>query len=290
MVRGHAERGLLVHRGVSAPRLPLTRDDILDWDTVVDRLAAQEPLWEPGSGYAYHAITHGWLVGEVIRRVTGLSVGEYFRESIAGPLGVEAWIGLPAAERDRVATMLVGPTLAELSALQAAARTPGVVDWAEQAMILGGALPHELVGPGAGFNDPAVQAAEIPGAGGIASARSLAAIWSAAIVETDGVRLLEAATVAEATVPLSSGPPVWEVPGPWPAWGMGFQLGTAARRYLTPSGFGHDDAGGQVAFADPGADVGFAFLTNRMEGVGDVRATRVVDALREVLELPDVDG
>ncbi|PPF15065.1 MULTISPECIES: serine hydrolase domain-containing protein [unclassified Rathayibacter] len=278
---------LLAHRaGLSAPRLPLTTADLADWDLVAGRLAEQEPLWEPGTGYAYHPITHGWLIGEVIRRVTGRSVGAAFQERIAGPVGAEAWIGLPASEQGRVATMLVGPTLAELTAAQAAARTPGVVDWGERAMTLGGALPVELVGPGTGFNDPVLQAAEIPGAGGIGSARALAAIWSAAFTETDGVRLLEDATIERATAPLSSGPPVWPVPGPWPAWGCGFQLGTDARRYLTPSGFGHDGAGGQVAFADPDAGVGFAFLTNRMEGVGDVRATRVVEALATALRLP----
>ncbi|PPG52022.1 carboxylesterase, partial [Rathayibacter sp. AY2B3] len=124
------------------------------------------------------------------------------------------------------------------------------------------------------------------GAGGIGSARALAAIWSAAFTETEGVRLLEDATIERATAPLSSGPPVWPVPGPLPAWSCGFQLGTEARRYLTPSGFGHDGAGGRVAFADPDAGVGFAFLTNRMEGVGDVRATRVVEALATALRLP----
>ena len=277
---------LLAHRsGVSAPREPLTTGDILEWETVIARLAAQEPLWQPGTGHAYHAITHGWLIGEVIRRITGQSVGECFRRLIAGPLGAEAWIGLPANEQHRVATMRVGPSLADLTAAQARARTPGATDWAEQAMTLGGALPHELVGSGTGFNDPAVREAEIPGAGGVASARALAAIWSAAVVETDGVRLLRDETIAAATVPQSSGAPVWDVPGPWPAWGMGFQLGTEVRRYLTPSGFGHDGAGGQVAFADAEAGVGFAFLTNRMDGLGDTRGTAIIDALAEALGL-----
>lgn len=276
---------LLAHRsGLSAPREPFSVDDITDWGRVVAQLAAQEPLWEPGTGYAYHAITHGWLAGEVIRRVTGRSVGEYFADLIARPLHADAWIGLPTGLHDRVAHMQVGATLAELTRQQAAARTPGTTDWSLQAMTLGGALAPELITSTEGFNSPAVQSAEIPGAGGIATARSLAAIWSATVETTDGVRLLDSATVQDATRVRTEGAPVWDVPGPWPRWGAGFQLDSEARRYLGPSGFGHDGAGGQCAFADPEYGVGFAFLTNQMEAIEDFRATRIVDALRETLD------
>lgn len=277
-------KDLLSHRsGVSAPRVPLTTDDVLNWDVVVAALAAQQPLWAPGTGYAYHAITHGWLVGEVIRRITGRTVGQYFDDLVAAPLHLAAWIGLPPALRDRVAHLQVGPTLAQLTQQLADARTPGRIDWSNEAMTLGGAFAPELVTETGGFNSPAIQAAEIPGAGGISTARSLAAIWSATVVATDGVRLLDDGVLAEATRVQSEGAPVWDVPGPWPRWGMGFQLDSDARRYLGPSGFGHDGAGGQCAFADPEYGVGFAFLTNQMEAIDDVRATRIVDALRSVL-------
>ncbi|TQL44922.1 CubicO group peptidase (beta-lactamase class C family) [Homoserinimonas aerilata] len=277
-------KDVLAHRsGVSAPRHPMTVDDITDWDTVVTHLAAQEPLWEPDTGYAYHALTHGWLMGEIIRRVTGKTVGEYFSEVVAIPLGADAWIGLPEKQQSRVAHLQVGSTLAELVAQQEAARPSGVTDWSERAMTLGGALPPELVGTDSGFNNPVVRAAEIPGAGGIATARALASIWSATIGETDGVRLLEDSAIEAATELQSEGPPVWDVPGPWPRWGMGLQLDSEPRRFVTERGFGHDGAGGQAAFADPGAGIGFAFLTNRMEAIADVRATRIVDSLRTVL-------
>lgn len=277
-------KDLLAHRsGLSAPRDPLTTAEIIDWSTVVAKLAGQEPLWEPDSGYAYHAITHGWLVGEVIRRITGLSVGAYFAEAIAEPLRVDAWIGLPAGVHSRVAHLQVGSTLAQLTAAQAAARTPGTTDWNELAMTLGGALAPELIGVDEGFNDPLIQSAEIPGAGGIATARALATIWSATVVETAGVRLLGSDVLDTATVVQSEGAPVWDVPGPWPRWGMGFQLDSEVRRFLTSASFGHDGAGGQSAFADPSAEVGFAYLTNQMEAIDDQRATRVIDALRETL-------
>lgn len=275
---------LLSHRsGLSAPRVPLSADDVLDWDLVVGRLAAQEPLWEPGTGYAYHAITHGWLVGEVIRRITGRSYAEQLAEVVTGPLGVDAYVGLPAAERERVAHVRVGPALAEVAARVEAVQASGTVDWSIQAMTLGGAFPAALVSETGGFNDPAIRAAQIPGAGGIGSARALATIWSATVVETNGVRLLEPPVVERATREQSSGEPVWPLPGPYTRWGLGFQIDSQNRRYLTPAGFGHDGAGGQSAFADPELGVGFAFLTSEMEARDDHRATRIVDALRDVL-------
>ena len=277
-------KDLLAHRsGLSAPRSILSAADVVDWDTVVSQLGSQAPLWEPGSGWAYNAITHGWLIGEVVRRITGETVGQLFQRSVAGPLSVDAWIGLPPALTNRVAHMQVGSTLAELTARQSLARLPGVVDWPERAMTLGDAWPPELVGESVGFNDARIQEAEIPGAGGIATARALAKIWSATIEEADGVRLIDDSTMREATRVQSEGPPVFDVPGPWPRWGMGFQLDSEARRYLTRRSFGHDGAGGQVAFADPVFGIGFAFLANQMEGIDDFRGTRIVDALRTVL-------
>lgn len=272
-------RHLLSHQaGLSAPREQLSTADILDWDRVAAILAAQAPLWPPGSGHAYHALTYGWLVGEVIRRVTGKSVGAVLAETIAAPLGAAAHIGLPQDLHSRMARMQVNETSAAGVDILAAGEA-----WLLRAMTLGGALPAALVEPDGGFNDPRLWSAEIPGAGGIADARSLARIWSAAVADTGGFRLLEPGTVTAATRPQSSGAPVFDVPPPWSAWGMGFQLDSEARRYLTPAGFGHDGAGGQVAFAEPGLRIGFAYLTNFMEGAGDRRATAVIDALRDAV-------
>ena len=281
---GARVKDLLAHRaGLSAPKVPIPVSTVIDWGAVVSQLAAQEPLWEPGTAHSYHAITHGWLVGEVIRRITGVGIGEAFRRMVAEPLGADAWIGLPSAQSRRVAHMTIGPTLAALTAQQEAEKPRDRPDWLGLAMTLGGAFPRELVGEDAGFNDSSIQAAAIPGAGGIASARALASIWSATVTATDGVRLLDDETIRVATEPQSDGPPFFDVPAPWPRWGMGFQLDSPARRYLTPTGFGHDGAGGQVAFADPEAGIGFAFLTNQMEAIDDLRATRIVDALRRVV-------
>jgi CubicO group peptidase (beta-lactamase class C family) len=277
-------RHILAHQsGLSALRRDLTIDEVLDWDTVTGAIAGAAPLWNPGSGYAYHALTHGWLIGEVIRRVTGTDVGVWFAEDLAQPLNAAAWLGVPADQQVTVAHMEVGESLAALVRQQSAARDPETVDWPDRAMTLGAAFPPELVAFELGFNEPRVQAASIPGAGGIATARALAAIWSATVVETDGVLLLDPETRELATEVETEGAPVFDVPGPWPRWGMGFQLDSEARRYLGDTSLGHDGAGGQVAFADAHSRVGFAFLTNQMEAIDDFRGTRLVEALRQTL-------
>lgn len=273
---------LLAHRaGLMAPAIPLSTEDILNWDLVTSQLAAQSPQWEPGTAYGYHAITHGWLAGELVRRVTGKSPGTAFTDRIATPLKADAWIGLPAQHATRTAHAWSAPS--------ASGEGPPVTDADEielltRSITLGSALPVTLVGDGTGFNDPVIQAAEIPGAGGIASARALATIWSATVINTGGVRLLNDEVIAQATKERSGGAPVVGIPAPWARWGAGFQLDSPARRLLTDKSFGHDGAGGQVAFADPVTGTGFAFVTTRMErGDIDTRATRIVDALREAL-------
>lgn len=272
---------LLSHRaGLSGPRQDLSFEDLLDWDRMVGILANQYPLWCPGTAYAYHAITHGWLVGELVRRVTGQSPGHYFRSLITEPLGVEAWVGLPASEAERPAHLQVAPSITALWADEA--KKPGP-NWPYRAMTMGGALPADLVTSDGGFNDPRLQAAEVPGAGGIATARALGTIWSATVTPTEGVRLLEPEVVSMATRTQSAGAPYFTAEPPFSRWGMGFQLDSEARRYLGEGSFGHDGAGGQVGFADPGSRVGFGFVTNWMMGPEDKRATTIIDALRQAL-------
>lgn len=272
----------LGHRaGLSAPVEDFELSDILDWDSATAKLAAQAPLWPPGEGYAYHALTHGWLAGELIRRVTGQSPGAYFRDAIA-PLGVEAWIGLPAS-RGNIAHLQVAPDLAALWQAEAAKPASDEPNWPYRAMTLGKALPAALVTEYGGFNDPRVQQAEIPGAGGIATAEALATIWSAAVTQTLEAKLASDEILERATRTVSEGPPVFAAEPPFPRWGMGFQLDSEARRFLTEASFGHDGAGGQVAFADPQHRVGFAFVTNWMRGPGDNRGTALVDTLRKLL-------
>ena len=271
----------LAHRaGLSGPREDLVFEDLLDWDRMVRLLANQYPLWCPGEAYAYHAITHGWLIGEVIRRITGQSVRDHFDAVLARPLGVDAWMGLPPSEADRPAHLQVAPTITALWAGEADKPGP---KWPYRAMTMGGALPADLVTETGGWNDPRLRAAQVPGAGGIATARALGTIWSATVTQTDGVRLLEPDVVVAATRTQSEGAPFFAADPPYSRWGMGFQLDSEARRYLADGSFGHDGAGGQVGFADPRAQVGFGFVTNWMMGPEDRRATAIIDALRQAL-------
>jgi CubicO group peptidase (beta-lactamase class C family) len=281
---GMTVRQLLGHQGgLSALTSDLSFEDILNWDVVTARLAQQTPLWSPGTAYGYHALTHGWLAGELIRRVTGQSVGSVFTETVAGPLGAAAWIGLPKSHNGPIAHLQVAPDLTQLWAHEAALDSPETPNWPYRAMTLGRALPAALATPDGGFNHRRLQEAEVPGAGGIATASGLASIWSATVTATRGVRLLSPKTVELATRTVTEGAPFFPAPPPYARWGMGFQLDSEARRYLTSSSFGHDGAGGQSAFADPVHCVGFAFITNWMEAGEDRRATRIIDALRTVL-------
>ena len=91
------------------PGTHVYREDVEAWDPVIRAIEIQAPHWRPSDGHAYHAITIGWLVGEVIRRITGLSAGTYFRRALGDPLGLRTWIGLPAAEHASVAWMISDP-------------------------------------------------------------------------------------------------------------------------------------------------------------------------------------
>ncbi|HSC61767.1 MAG TPA: serine hydrolase domain-containing protein, partial [Rhizomicrobium sp.] len=95
--------------GMSGWKEKITKEDLYDWEKATSLLAAQSPFWEPGTAPGYHALTQGYLVGEVIRRVTGKSIGRVFREEIAEPLNADFWIGLPASEDDRVAELIPPP-------------------------------------------------------------------------------------------------------------------------------------------------------------------------------------
>ena len=275
---------LLSHRaGLPVLDTELTVDDVVGSEAGAWALAQQKPQWQPGTAHEYHPITYGWLVGELIRRVSGLPVGRYFRERIASPLGLDTWVGLPPNERGRVSFLEPPPTNDRPDY-----PPPHSPRW--RAMTLNGLWPVEMVskGNGLGFNDARLQAADLPAVNAITTARSLARFWSATVTETDGVRLLGPDTVRRATTPQSEGEPVYGGPPPWHRYGFGFQLDSPARPMLSSRSFGHDGAGGQLGFADPDLRAGFAYVTNRLGGAHDQRARRLTMAARQVLGLPPV--
>jgi CubicO group peptidase (beta-lactamase class C family) len=250
-------RQLLSHQaGLPALRAPLPRGSMLDWRLMVTELAAEPPWWPPGSGHGYHVNTFGFLAGEVIRRVTGTSVGAVLRDEIAGPLGADVHIGLPAAEHGRVADFdwpeaVIPPEAAELR--------PDLL------MIRNAyANPADLSGMGV-VNTPAWRCAEVPSANAHASAAGITRVYAALAGggAVDGVRVIDSAALAGAVAQQVDGEDlVLRRPS---RFGLGFQL-TQPERPLGPGsgGFGHFGAGGSVGFCDPDAGVAFGYVTSQM--------------------------
>lgn len=280
-------RWLLSHRvGLPVLDVDLTLDETLSWEPVVEALAAQAPIWEPGSQHGYHATTFGWLVGELIRRVDGRSVGAYLAEEIAGPLGLDLWIGVPEDRLGQVAPLLtfdlpdnenirtvIEQVLGPDSLTGRALRTP---------------CP-ELFGGTEGtidlsmFNDPRVLRAEIPAANGVTNARSLARLYAACVGEVGGIRLLSEAQVERATERQTTGPDAvmfFET-----AIGLGFFLSSAFSSYGGPRGFGHTGTGGSMGFADPDAGIGYGYVMNQLmpNMIGDARTVGLTEACYEAI-------
>jgi CubicO group peptidase (beta-lactamase class C family) len=254
-----------------------TLEESLSWQPMVDALAAQEPIWEPGTKHGYHMRTYGWLAGEIIRRADPQhrSVGTLLRADVAGPLDVDFWIGLPASLEPRVARLV--PPRADLrKALHA----------------LGDdlLLTRVFSNPGGHFNyddmwnTRPLHAAELPSSNGIGNARGLARLYASCIGEVDGRRTLDAETVARATEERASGKD--EVLLVEESYGLGFMLGRSFGAANPPGAFGHAGAGGSLAFADPDTGIAFAYVMNdlRFDPSGDPRSEELVRAVYQVVE------
>jgi CubicO group peptidase (beta-lactamase class C family) len=279
---GITVRMLLSHRaGLSALDGDLSRVDALTWEPVIRAIERQAPLWDPGSGHSYHTMTYGWLVGEVIRRITRMSPGTFLQAEICGRLGLEFWISAPASAIERAAWL--EPPLSDPDPELAAI----VLEWlanephAGRAATTSGAFEFPVEDGIVTFNDPAIQRAEIPGANGIGTAGSLARMYGACVSEIDGVRLMSPDQVDDALVVRSAGRQVFGPPDRGERWGTGFMLDSPpAMPLLGPRSFGHGGAGGELAFADETDGVGFGYINNRMGGIGDPRATLLTAAVR----------
>jgi CubicO group peptidase (beta-lactamase class C family) len=278
-------RDALAHRaGLAAPDVDLTREDIAAWTPVIRAIERQAPSHRPADGHWYHAMTVGWIVGEVIRRITGLTPGQLFAETLATPLDLRAWIGAPAAAQADVAWMEPPLPDEDSEAARLAARLAADDPTIERSGTMGGAYAFPADASGVTFNDRRLQAAEIPAANGIASPAALARLYAGCVSSTDGGPLLTAAAVDDAIRVQSEGPQLSGMPDDGARWGTGFQLASPpSQPMLGPRSFGHAGAGGQLAFADADHRVGFAWLGNQMGGYGDARARDVTTALARVL-------
>jgi len=179
-------RWLLCHKaGLPYVDGEMSFEDALAWDPVIRALEAQAPIWEPGTAHGYHATTYGWLCGEVVRRITGKSLGTFFAEEVAGPLGLDFWIGLPEAAEPRVAAIIPAPVPGD----------PRVRTFLERELdpstLLGRVItgPSRLFGYDEMWNRRALHAAEMPSSNGIGTARAVARMYAAIAHEVDGVRL-----------------------------------------------------------------------------------------------------
>ncbi len=272
-------RWLLSHQvGLPAVKKDLPAGALYDWELFCSALAEQEPWWTPGTQHGYHALTFGHLVGELLRRVDGRTLGTYFREEIAEPLGLDFHIGLDPKHFPRCADMIPAP------------KPEGGASMLEQ-FATGDSMTARAFNnppqPAGAVNTPEWRQAEIPAGNGHGDARSLARVYGALACDgtLDGVHLLSPASVARATEEQAHGPDAVLMQMP-----MRFGLGFFLTQPMIPLGpnpraFGHPGAGGSIAFADPDARLSFAYVMNQMqEGLaGDARGFGLIQATYDAL-------
>ena len=285
---------LLDHQaGVPVVDDPPSLEEVLQVTPIVEALAAQAPLWEPGTAHGYHALTYGWLVGEVVRRIDGRPIGQFFAEEVAGPLGLDFWIGLPDDQQDRVVPLV--PSRPSADDFDMASLDPEILPLLQdlatafldpnsttnRALMLDGTF---LLGGGRlAWNLPEVRASQIPAANGVTNARSLAKMYAACVGEVDGVRLLDEDTLQRATTEHSGGrDQVLIMPT---RFGLGFMLTSNFSPLLGERSFGHPGAGGSLGFGDPDHGVGFGYVMSKMSSglSNDPRTRGLIDALRSCL-------
>lgn len=248
------EQVLSHQAGLPAIRAPLPEGAMLDWGTIVRALEQQAPWWAPGTAHGYHVNTFGFLTGELVRRLTGATLGTRLHTHVAGPLAADVHIGLPAREHARVAEFLWPE--AAVPPPQATLEGDELMRWATYWN------PSGLSGAGV-VNTAAWRSAELPSANGHATARGVARVYAALARggAVDGARVLSASTLREAVRERVHGPDlILQRPS---RFGLGFQL-TQPERPLGPNAgaFGHFGTGGSVGFADPEADVAFGYVMN----------------------------
>jgi CubicO group peptidase (beta-lactamase class C family) len=286
-------RQLLCHQaGLPALREPLPEGALYDWDLMADRLAAEEPFWEPGTRHGYHALTFGFLVGEVVRRVSGAPLGTFFREQVAGPLDLDLWLGLPEEDEHRVAPTIPAAMPESLDELPVMHRT-AMADMASlQGLVLANNGGYLLPGEA---DTRAAHAADMGSVGAIGNGRSLAGMYRPLALDgsIDRVRLVGPAEIARMGAVASAGgvDAVVLVPS---RWSLGFMKGVDNRHLpgidassilLSDVAFGHAGMGGSLGFADPGARMSFGYSMNQ-QGLGVAmheRGQALVDAVYESL-------
>ncbi len=269
-----AVRDLLSHQsGLAAIREPLPMKAVYDWGLMTSVLAAEAPWWEPGTQHGYHGMTMGWLVGEVVRRISGKSLGTFFREEVAEPLGIDFLIGFGPEHDERVADLAWSTP----ASLQQTWFTPLLAD---PNSLSCKALSNPLQGP---LDTREFRAAEIPAVNGHGNARALARLYAALSLggELEGIRILRPATIEAAIAEQVNG--LDTVLRFETRYGLGFWLATEMINFgSNENTFGHPGMGGSGGFADCDAKIGFGYTVNRLISgptIEDPRRSRLVDAV-----------
>jgi len=258
-------RHLMAHTaGLPGWDVPMRPEDLADWDLCTSRLAAQAPWWEPGTASGYHLVTQGYLIGEVVRRITGVSIGAWFASEVAGPLGADFFIGLPESEEPRVSVVIPPPPM-DLATLQP---TELIIRAATNP-------PLDATYPGHRW----WRAAEIPAANGHGNARSVALVQSiiAGRGETRGVRLLSEAGVDRVFDRQITGPDL--ILGFDLTFGMGYGL-SSPMMPIGPRACYWGGYGGSLIIMDQDAQLTVCYAMNRMGDalMGDLRGLGIVTA------------
>jgi CubicO group peptidase (beta-lactamase class C family) len=243
-------RDVLTHRaGIPQDPAGFALEEAGDWEAVARAVAALEPMWEPGTRSGYHPLTFGWVVGEVVRRVSGRPIGEFLQEEVCEPLGIEhLYFGVPTGLEGSVATLEHAPGLGRVEL----------------------EIVPSLADPAGTFNRPEVRRAAIPGAGAIANARSVARHYAmlAGGGVLDSVRILSAERVRLAAEPEAERglDPVLAPAMAWePRWTLGYTIGGGPGPMRGfPHAFGYEGLG-TVGFADPSHNFAFAFVKNQLD-------------------------
>jgi CubicO group peptidase (beta-lactamase class C family) len=293
-------RHLLCHQaGVPAIDRRLSPEEFWSWAPIIEALEAQTPFWEPGSAHGYHALSYGNLVGEVVRRITGRSLGTFFADEVAGPLGLEFFIGLPNSYQTRVSP-IVGANFGAPAGADNRGENAGGGEGGGGASTGGGyasTLVARALNLGGAIRDtdwmnqPAWRAAELPGGNGITNASSLSRLYASLIGTVEGgpaQPLLTRDQVEMARTPLTSGADqVFASVGFTlkQKIGLGFWRSSPVTPFGGEGSFGHGGAGGSYGFADPENDLAVGYVMNKMsmEMLGDPRAHGLLKAVYDAV-------
>ena len=267
--------------GVPVFRREVEAGALYDWDRVVGFLEDEEPFWEPGTRNGYHLINFGWTVGELVRRVSGRGLGQFFQEEVAGPLGIDFWIGLPEEQEPRVVPLVPfgGPVGERVSRF--------VSEILRDPQSIPACAMRNLASTS--MNERGFRAAEIGGGGGVTNARGLAGMYTPLAVD-DGrlvdhdtlerMRRISVATNRDATLQIAT------------RFGLGFMVSMDNRAkeetdsvVLGEHAFGHVGAGGSIGFADPryGLALGYTMDTMGPGVLLNPRGQSIVDAAYRIL-------